>query len=107
MKRLTNMLRHLNPWRQPTKEEILARIRAHFAFFGCDTAGLTDEELEAGLLEFGHHATRFGLPPEGAHVVFRRLANAGRCPAPASSAGDRPARTRAAVGRFIGAARGA
>lgn len=45
---------------------MLNRIRGHFAFFGFDVSDLTDEELEAGILEASRRIGNAGVTVEEA-----------------------------------------
>jgi hypothetical protein len=43
--RVAALYRH---WRH---RRLIRRLRDHFAFFGCDTSGMTDEEFERRMVE--------------------------------------------------------
>lgn len=46
------------------------------AFFGYDVSDLSDEEIEAGVAEYGKRISKCGLSAEEITIGFQRISNA-------------------------------
>ncbi len=62
---LNKVKRHLKQCgltdKQIERKIVIAQLRSHLKFFGCDTSDLTDEEIEQGVLEFSRGMSGFGV----------------------------------------------
>ena len=48
-------------WRDHRKRRSIQAIRGHMAFFGYGVSDLSDEEIEAGVAEYGKRIAKCGL----------------------------------------------
>lgn len=62
----------MSRWQERKRHRALNRIRGHFAAFGFPL-GMTDEELEAGLLRIGEAAAKSGVSMATATENMNRI----------------------------------
>ncbi len=66
-------------WQQlRLRKKCIKRLRGHFAFFGYDTSGMTDDEIEACVTLAGKKIAKMGVSLQQATHGFEAIARAAR-----------------------------
>lgn len=70
------MRRLVRGWRARKRARTIARIRAHFAFFGYDISGLSDDEIEERSHIIAQTAATCGISAKEAAVGIQNISRA-------------------------------